>query len=251
MEKNNKKIITLISNIKIDCVDRLGDLISPLLFKEQKCALFLSVKEKNVSILLPPNSSQEELHNKFIMLTDLVTLLKYLEKNRLIYIIPQEETYFSEFYYQNKQDYCKTQSEDIIKINKYEVLKNEMIKSVYRGGTIVLQTVNPITTVLYSDLMYYLNSIIYPTAELKKYIQRNFKSEELYISTKSIIISRISIVVAVVIAVLSPIITLYLSNKYGITKLDEIQFKKIINCISLENQNRVGCDTLIINNINE
>lgn len=251
MKKVNKKIVKLISEINIDKTDRLGDIIAPLLFKNCDCALFLSTTQKSVEVLLPPNSNQKKLHEKFLLLTELVTLLKYLEKERLIFLIQQQETLLSEFYYQNKKDYSTTQTEFVIKINKNEFLQGNELHSVCVGEKVVLQTTFPITTVLYSDLIYYLNSIVYPTAELKEYINRNFKSEDLYISRKSILVSRISIYIAVFIAVISPLVSLYLCNNYGITKLDEFQFKKIINHISLTREVKIECDTLINKNLYE
>lgn len=61
----------------------------------------------------------------FWLLTELISLLRELENNHLIYVVCQTEDYLSEFYYQGKDDYRTTQIDSVIKINKSDVLQEE------------------------------------------------------------------------------------------------------------------------------
>lgn len=81
--------------------------------------------------------------------------------------------------------------------------------------------------------MHFLNSIVYPTSGLKKYIRRGFRSEENYLSARANRISKISILVAIFIALASPFISVWWSNKHGIIRIDETQYQGFIKSIKI------------------
>lgn len=235
METKNKKIIKTITNLGITCQDKLGDIIAPIIFESDTCALCLSRNTKSVELLVPTNE-KEKHYEMFLLLTELISLLRELEIKHLIYVIKQTEDVFSEFYYQGKKDYKTTQINLEIKINDTCVLRTEEngLHAIYKNGyRILLGIVGP--SAIYSDLMYFLNSIVYPTSGLKKYIERDFKSEETYLSIRANKISKISIWIAVFIALISPLVSVWWSNQHGISRIDESQYERLIKTIKNSN----------------
>lgn len=231
METKNKQIIKTITKLSITCQDKLGDIIAPILFESDTCAIFLSRTTKNVELLVPANE-KEKHYEMFWLLTELISLLRELEIKHLIYVIRQTEDAFSEFYYQEKKDYKMTQINSEIKINEMCVLRTEEngLHAIYKNGSrILLGIVGP--SAIYGDLMYFLNSIVYPTSGLKKYIERGFKSEETYLSIRANIISKISILIAIFIAFISPFVSVWWSNRRGISRIDESQYERLIKVI--------------------
>lgn len=231
MEAENRNIIKAITELSITSQDKLGDIIAPILFKSDTCALYLSRKTNDIELLVPTNE-KERSYEMFWLLTELISLLHELEFKHLIYVVRQNEDIFSEFYYQEKKDYKKTQINSEIKINDICVLRTEDngLHAVYKNGSrILLGVVGP--SAIYNDLMYFLNSIVYPTSGLKKYIKRGFKSEETYLSIRSNRISKISIFTAIFIAIISPVVSVWFNNLYGVSLIDETQYDGIIKSI--------------------
>ena len=176
METKSKKAIKTIAELSITCSDKLGDILAPILFEDDKCALYLCRENRSVEILVPTNDKERQF-KMFWLLTELISLLRELENNHLIYVVCQTEDYLSEFYYQGKDDYRTTQIDSVIKINKSDVLQEEKngLHSVCRNDNQILSgVIGP--SAIYDDLMHFLNSIVYPTSGLKKYIRRVFRS---------------------------------------------------------------------------
>lgn len=249
METKNKKIIKTINKLGITCQDKLGDIIAPILFESDTCALFLSRETKNVEFLVSTNE-KEKHYEMFWLLTELISLLRELEIKHLIYVIRQNEDEFSEFYYQEKKDYKITQINSEIKINDMCVLRTEEngLHAIYKNGSrILLGFMGP--SAIYSDLMYFLNSTVYPTSGLKKYIERGFRSEETYLSIRANIISKISICIAIFIAFISPFVSVWWSNQHGISRIDESQYERLIKTIKNDNDSiKQTCNNQVNNN---
>lgn len=231
MDTKCKRAIKIIAELSITCSDRLGDILAPIFFENDKCALFLCRENRSVEILVPTNDEKKQFE-VFWLLTELISLLRELENKHLIYVICQAEDHFSEFYYQGKNDYRTTQINSVIKISNSDTLHEEKngLHSVYKNDNLILSgVIGPFA--IYDDLIHFLNSIVYPTSGLKKYIKRGFKSEESYLSTRANRISKISIFVAVFIALVSPFISVWWSNKYGVSRIDETQYQRFIKSI--------------------
>lgn len=231
MDVKNKNIIKTIAKLDITCQDKFGDIIAPILFKSGTCALFLSRETKKIEILVPINDKKKH-YEMFWLLTELVSLLHELETKHLIYVIRQIEDVFSEFYYEEKKDYKITQTDSEIKINSTCILRAEenYLHTVYNNDSQVLFGIEG-PSALYNDLMYFLNSVIYPTSGLKKYIKQGFKTEETYLSIRANKISKISIYIAIFIALISPFISVWWSNHYGVSRIDEIQYEGLVKSI--------------------
>ena len=247
MENKNKKAIKAIVNLSITNPDRLGDILTPILFENKKCALFLSRQNKNVEILVPVNNKKQEQFQIFWLLTEFISLMHDLENKHLIYVIQQAEDHFSEFYYQGKKDYSQTQINSTIKINDSCTLRVEKDgqHAIYENGNqILLGIIGP--SAIYNDLMYFLNSIVYPTSGLKKYIKRGFKSEESYLSIRANRISKISICIAIFIALFSPFISVWWSNKHGISRIDETQYQGLMNIINTHIDSTLSMRNILI-----
>ena len=84
---------------------------------------------------------------------------------------------------------------------------------------------------LFNPLSQYLFSIIYPTNDLDRYVSYGFMEEEEYRTRKALKNSRIAIIVAILIGVISPFASVLIANHYGKTTLDETQLSLIINSI--------------------
>lgn len=231
MQEINKKVIKAIAKQSINDYKKLGEVIAPFFFRSNECALLLNIQNKTVEVL-SVTTTDENVVKFFYQLTELLSILHDLNNNHLIYVLPQEIDSTSEFYYQKKTDYSKSLLDSAIKINSSNILKlmPDGTHSVFEGSKQILKGYC-YPSVLYDDLMYFFNSIVYPTSGLNLYIKHYFYPIELYETKRSNKISKISIIVAILIALLSPFVSVLLNNKYGVCKLNENQYKELIQLI--------------------
>lgn len=187
------------------------------LFPERKRAV---VKEAGCYYLLLPEGSDKNV--EFALLTELFSYLRYMEENHIIYVRQSERPVDVLLEgYRDKHLNSATGEYD---------LGNGCSLKIEDGTPIIMCSTNtPLQshldiTSLAADIEHFLLAYIYPTAALHDFIANDYLSKPDFQTKRSVSISRKSILVAVIIAVISPVVTIILGNKYGIATLNRQQF---------------------------
>lgn len=236
-DKTIRKVIIRLSNQPLECMNRLGIEISPILFPNGKFALSLSKENNTVNLLLPAKKSGEWIE-KFKLLTLFISVFKELEQKNLIYVVTREIDDFSELFYAGVDD--MKQESNGIKLNVNEILcKGSDGKCSIKVGTTEILVTAFQSTLLYDDLLHFLNSYVFPTKALVQYINHGYMPVEEYYSHKAISVSRYGIVLSIIVAILSPILSVYWSNRTGVTKIDENQFRQLMQSSEKKNDTTI------------
>lgn len=229
MDSRIKKIIKKI--IKIDIsnpVDMFGDVIADILFKKGEFALFVNYDNLKVLLLLPPNTKSNIKKEKLLLLIELLAVLKELEEKKLIYV---EEGYSlsSNFFYQGKVTFEKDQRPGLFKISDQTFLKcnDDNQVSLIVNGKDILNTTAALDKVALS-LTRYLCGVILPTRSLKNFVSRGFKTKEERNTQLGLRYSIVSMIIAVGIASISPIISVLTANKFGFATIRNDQMDSIL-----------------------
>lgn len=226
MNKIIKKCVDAVCNEDTLQLSSLGHIIENILLKDmvvsmEKSSSTLTIytkvhKEKKVS---------QDQRNNFLLITEFISVFSKLERDGLLYVIPNDEKSEGIFAFS-----------DLYKSEKgYEIPTDDNNK-IYKNGTCVFYGKEyPNSTKLCKELFRLLNSFVYPTASLITYKKKNYMDETTFRTVKSLALSRKSlwvavggIVIAAVISYKSISFSTYYNNKYGVTKLDSMQFEKII-----------------------
>lgn len=236
MEQITQDAIKAIAALGISNNQSLGDLLTPIYFKKDRYALFLNYEKQTVELLIPPNKNhQNSIIRFFYQLTELLSILRELEANHLIYILPQEST-DSMLYYESKQDYCKTQEDSVISIGPSLSLKRNPDGDhfIYRKEQQIMNS-KELPSIVFSDLRYFFNAIVFPTAGLQQYIKNDYCTLELYQVKKANKYSKRGIMIAIAVAVISPILSVFIANKYGVSTLNGTQYDELIQSVYFYN----------------
>lgn len=227
MENINKKIIKAFAQQGFDEIKPFGQSVAHILFSRGNCAL-LHI-DNHYSILLRKNTdATKELRT----LTELLSYLSYMEQEHIIYV-QSGETQNNDFVFYNGCDDMKKSSaicgyelgNGVIlreTAGKYEISANDSTISLSQMVNIDFIT---------EEIEKYLCGRLLPTAALKSFIDHGFLSENDYNNHKALKTGCISIIVALIIACLSPIVTLWMTNKWGVSTIDTLQFSTIIEKI--------------------
>lgn len=219
-----KKVINAILKCDLSRQEPLGNVITNVLFKEN--ALYIS----DSGTCFPMVRGGADVLREFILgLSELVCILDKLKENDAIIAINESSSNIDRLFYSNKENgnFRKTGKPDTYYINSTEILVVESGKCEIRKGDNCLMQGVALNNGLGRKLCDYLSSYVYPTFELQEFAKYRYKfSEQIAIRNSSI-----SIFVAIIIACISPLITLWLGNKKGITKLNEDQLKEITGSI--------------------
>ncbi|MBO5631535.1 MAG: hypothetical protein J5965_20900 [Aeriscardovia sp.] len=195
----------------------LGIQYGSTLFPERKRAV---VKEADCYYLLLPEGSNK--NEEFALLTELFSYLRYMEENHIVYVRHSERPV--DVLLDGYRDKNLNSAAGEYDLGNGCSLKTEDgTPKILCSDNTTLQSDLDITS-LAADIEHFLLAYVYPTAVLHDFIANDYLSKSDFRAKRSISISRISIIVAVIIAVLSPVVTIILGNKYGISTLNKQQF---------------------------
>ena len=227
MEEGNKKIIKSIATQTFDDNKPFGQAISHLLFPRGQKALLC--KDGHFILLL---STDVNATNEIKTLIELLSHIRYLENEHIIYVQNGENRDADYLFYEDCDDMKKLSSLQGYDLGFGYELKNEQVGysiSLKNGSKVLTQNVN--IDFLADEIKKYLECRIFPTVAVNRLIKQNYLSDNDYNNKQAIKISRISIWVALGIACLSPFITLLLSNKWGKATINDSQYENLLNNI--------------------
>lgn len=233
MYKETKKALEKISISEATCGIVYGKIIREIYFKKDKASIFFNHKNKSYSLLVEKSTKTEERQQilKFTsMLVELILYLQQLEAENLIYSVKEKNNEIDLF------------SEGIDSITngsiegEYNLSSNMTLSN--NGGIYEIKKDEEILLIglceeksLYSDLNHYFYSRIYPTPDLEEYIKGGFKNKDLQEAIKANQLSKRSIRLAWFAAIFTPFISLLLGNCFGITSIENSQFKELLHTI--------------------
>ena len=224
MTEEIKRIIEKLLSYDIENPKLFGVLISDVVFKKLDSAMILD--NKGHSFLI--HSSSHKFGDLYQKITKLLSVLSYLEANGLIYRQCDDNKDELTVFYEGSNDLKRTTDGHAFTLgNGNTLLCQDNKYQVASGQKIVLAECHNISA-LYKELCYYLQSFIYPANGLSDYVAHDYLSENDYESRKSLRISRFSVWVAVGIACISPLFSLWLGNLWGVTEIKDSQFRQFI-----------------------
>lgn len=238
-----KKVDLAINKIlkaKISNEEVFGKFASGILFPKNSYSL---VRNSNEYYIFAAN--KENADNCFSELCELLSKLRYLEDNHMIYVIPKNIDEVIAF------------SQDV------NILRHSMDLTYYDDGGFKLnleENDSSITTStneklskfitvseLSSEIDHFLTSCIYPTSLLQDCITKGMRSNNDYIAHKSLLISRIMIGISLFVFILSPIITTIVSNRFAELTICSEQYDTITQELSSINKGIDSLQELITN----
>lgn len=229
MEIVNKEIITVLANKGFEKHKPFGQGIAEFLFGRKERALLHSDNHYTL-LLVPCVDAKKSLQT----LVELFSLLRYMEQEHIIYVQAGEAQDVNFIFYYGCNDIKKSTVH-----HGYELGDGYMLKS-DQGSYLILLNENVILSqnvnldFLSGEVERYLCGRILPTAAINDYIAHDFLSENDYNNKQALRVSRFSVIVALIIACLSPFVTLWLTNRWGVSTIEETQFKTIIESIGVK-----------------
>ena len=245
-----KRIIKRISETKPENTFIFGDYISSEFFKSKQLALLLLYRNKSYN-LFHKMGTISAIKEEYAKISQLLSLLHYLEINRYIDILPIPLPDFDVYlFYEDKNSINIDDKNYRIYIDKtmdrYITIPHDSEKESFLidGGKSVMQGVT-FTKELYERFVHFFNSVIYPTSSLIELVKNDYVSEEenrfnismrnaqkqLEEARRSVTISKIALGIAISVAILSPILSVWISNQWGVVTIDECQFEQILNAL--------------------
>lgn len=228
MNNTIKKIIKRIASADITRgVNLLGDEVADILFKKDCMAISIGVAGRGVEILFGSHVSQIERQEALLLFTELTVTLNILEKKQMIYIV-EDSIGDGVFFYQNKTRFDKGQRPSTYDIGDHqEVTFHEDCPMILKqNGDPVLTSVAVESSIALS-LKHFLCSRILPTQALIIYQRQGFRTKEELYTKKGMRYS----VIAIAIALFSPVLSLFIANKYGVTHIEREQIDTLIQTI--------------------
>ncbi len=247
MESITKEAIKAIAELGINNNQTLGELLSRIYFKKDQYALLLDETKQTVEVLIAiKKNNQDNVAGFFYLLTELLSILRELEENNLIYTFPQELTDSYVLYYEDKQDDRKMQQVSQISIGPSLILQlnSNGHHDICKDGRPILNG-NELPPIVLNDLKHFFSAIVFPTAGLQQYIKNGYTSFEFYLAKRANRISQWAIFIAFLAFVVSPFLSVCISNKFGISTLNKEQYDELIQSIQINHRNTL--DTIKIN----
>lgn len=222
MNDETKRVIRKINDSKSIDADFFGETISPILFSVGKSAICCF---DNNYYLLTPNNNRNNQDVVFRKIVEVLSYLDDLEKNHLIFVHSQpceSEEGKPYLFYEGKKHVrnCQDPNSWDIGNNLSIQLKDNTTFFIEKDGGVVLQS-TPLPEPIKEELDRFLFSNIYPTTKLDSYIKHGFHTNE----QRAIRLSIISLI----LAVLLPVLVIFLSNRWGYVTIDKEQFKQLIS----------------------
>lgn len=247
MELITKEAIKAIAELGIDNTQTLGEILTRIYFKKNRHALFLEETNQTVELLIAlKENNKDNVTRFFYQLTELLSVLRELEENHLIYTFSQEHPNSYVLYYEDKQDDCKMQQVSQISIGPSLILQQNSNEyhDIYKDGVPILKG-NKLPSIVFNDIEHFFSAIVFPTAGLQQYIKNEYTAFELYLAKRANRISQWAIFIAFLAFVVSPFLSVYISNKRGISTLNKEQYDELIQSIQIDHRNTL--DSIKIN----
>lgn len=243
MEQQNKDIIKALASQTFDDNKPFGQSLASLMFSKGKRAILFI--DGHYFLLLPLKTDATKEIKKLI---ELMSHLRYMENAHVIYVQTTEVS-DDHILYEGCDDMKKSSVMQGYDLGLGCALKSDQCKYFIESsdGTKLLQQ-NVNIDFLANEIKRFLESRIFPTAAVNQLISHDYLSENDYNNHQALKFSRRGVWVAITIACLSPIITLWLSNKWGTTTINEAQFTTINKLIE-EKNNTVDTASATIQNI--
>lgn len=204
----------------------LGDLISSSLFSER--AVFVD-NDNNVYLLSSPDLKSKSDTETDLLIIDFISTLKELESSQLIFVVPgPKEKAYPILFYSGATQCTKMQFEGYFDIGngKTLILTQDSAK-IEESGVLVL--VGELLPKIIGKIVFdYLTGIVYSTEGLKKYINQGFITEEKRLAKRANRISFFSVLVAILVAISAPFLTVWWSNSHGKATIINTQYEQLI-----------------------
>lgn len=249
MEKLSKLVIKeiLLTDLSQE-IPLLGEKLTHVLFKKGELAMSVRVDGREEEILLPVSLSQHSVQKVLLDLTDLIATLSYLEKSRLI-IIVKSEMPITEVFYEGSDKFEGGQLPHVFHLSNDLTLttKTDEATRLMENEELVLEGCS-VADAISKPLTYFLCNKVMPTQALKKYVDRNYKTREEQLTQRGLRYSVISMIIAVIVAAVSPIGTVWIVNKHGVSTIRQEQFDSLLHTARPV---RIVTDTIVMNNFFE
>lgn len=201
----------------------LGFVLAPTLFVKGERALLIDVTNDRAVVFA---TNKKEADYSIMVLTELIALVKSMKQNGLLLAVDYKKTDLELLYSASCND---LQSGSIP--NTYSTSDGcELVCSPdlqLKDGAISLSGFS-LPTQLFPFIKETLLAVFFPTPDLIDYLNRGFCSPEFYQTKRALRVSRISVIVAFLIGVLSPFAAVFLGNKWGHSTIESKQFNEII-----------------------
>lgn len=201
----------------------MGSVVAPVLFMKGRRALLLD-EDKKCAVVFAPN--QADANFTILLLTEFIAILKRMKEQGVIL----------------DADHKKSDLELLYSVPENELV-SESVPGLYSAtDDVELQYGSnphliddgitlagfPIPSQLFTPLKEVLLTVSFPTPGYKDYLNHGFMTEDTFRAKRSLRVSWIAVIVAILIGVLSPFGAVLLGNKWGYTTLETNQFQKII-----------------------
>lgn len=221
MDSVIESIVRLISAIQPNESIVLGDLTASVLFSSNHAALVVDHNEKRLSLL---STSEKERNYFYRLLVSVLAEINTLSNSSMVFLSTPPLSGLS-VYYAGKTDLNNTQDPDVVDlgddislyIHDYHCRLTD--KAELNGEFFSHEIYEMIAPVFCSR--------VYPGSGLYEYIKDGFKTKEIKIATRAYHISIIAIIVAILLCLVSPLVSDWLGNN----TLDSNQFQQILNAI--------------------
>lgn len=221
-------IIDDLLKINIQDPEVFGDLISKYLFKDGESALLIYGQKPY--LLVRNTATDSFISSKILLLLELISVIESLQKSHDVLVLNSVGNPVC-VYYDGKQQLSNT-LQDIYKLSGNQVLtvgpRNQI--SINKDSSPLLSKVIELTS-LQMEFAKYMSSVVLPTSGLSKFKENGYVDNDIYLNLRSLKVSRISIIVAVIIALLSPIVSVVLNNAISYSTIERNQFEQIIEAI--------------------
>ena len=229
MDARIKKVLKSLTQFSFGTNTIFMRIVSPIFFPRSQSALFVDFINNKAFVLAP---AIDEATVAIKLIIALISVMSKLEEKCLIYV--SDKSFHSD---------CSIVYGDKIVLDshplpsRYESKDDNIVLDQESSTRYTLKDGDcsmlsfELPEQLFNPLSQYLFSIIYPTNDLDRYVSYGFMEEEEYRTRKALKNSRIAIIVAILIGVISPFASVLIANHYGKTTLDETQLSLIINSI--------------------
>lgn len=223
MRSEVESVIRQLAEVEVGQILPFGSQFSDTLFPIGKRGI-VKYKEK-YWLLLPKDSDKEE---EFKLLTELFSYLRYMEESHIVYVKDSEYPVDVLIQGQNDKYYNSATQNYYLGNGCLLSYVEDQLSIICCNNTKFNLSESEDISILAAEIEHYLLGYVYPTASLHDFIQHGYLSSSDYQSKRAISISRASIIVAITIALLSPLLTVFVGNRYGKTTIVQHQFDSLM-----------------------
>lgn len=236
-----KTIVDDLLKIDIQHPEVFGNLISKYLFKDGESALVISGQRSY--LLVRKTATDSFIHSKILLLIELIAVFESLQKSHDILVVNSVLDPICVYYAGKEQ--LNNIMHDMYKLSDNQVLTlgihNQI--SINKASCPLLSKAIELTS-LQTEFAKYLSAVILPTSGLRKFKENGYVDDDIFLNMRSLNVSRWSLIVAIIVALLSPIISVILSNAISYSTIQENQFQQIIETI--KTNKIIHCDSNLV-----